>query len=73
MLINNLENKLCDWEAKAKQQQQLQERAQSDRSLYNKNIAEAQDQIAEMKRKVKIVNHQIEQLKEDITAKVSLH
>jgi seryl-tRNA synthetase len=32
-------------------------------------LIEAEDEIAEMKRKFKIMNHQIEQLKEEITAK----
>ena len=39
------------------------------RNLYSKNLIEAQDEIQEMKRKFKIINHQIEQLKEEISAK----
>ncbi len=70
MRINELGNKISDWEVKLKQQQQLYESVRSDRNLYSKNLIEAQDEIAEMKRKLKIMNHQIEQLKEDITAKV---
>jgi hypothetical protein len=41
----------------------------SDRNLYSKNLIESQDEIAEMKRKFKIMNHQIEQLKEEINSK----
>ena len=41
----------------------------SDRNLYSKNLIESQDEIAEMRRKFKIMNHQIEQLKEEIDAK----
>ena len=41
----------------------------SDRNQYSKNLIESQDEIAEMKRKFKIMNHQIEQLKEEIQAK----
>jgi peptidoglycan hydrolase CwlO-like protein len=37
--------------------------------LYSKNLIESQDEIAEMKRKFKIMNHQIEQLKEEIQQK----
>lgn len=70
MRINELGNKVSEWEVKLKQQQQLYESVRSDRNLYSKNLIEAQDEIAEMKRKLKIMNHQIEQLKEDITAKV---
>lgn len=69
MRTNELEKNVSDWEAKLKQQQQLYESVRSDRNLYNKNLIEAQDEIAEMKRKLKIMNHQIEQLKEDITTK----
>lgn len=71
MRINELGKKVSDWEVKLKQQQQLYESVRSDRNLYSKNLIEAQDEIAEMKRKLKIMNHQIEQLKEDITAKVA--
>ena len=48
------------------QQQNLYEAVRSDRNLYSKNLIESQDEIAEMKRKFKIMNHQIEQLKEEI-------
>ena len=41
----------------------------SDRNLYSKNLIESQDEITEMKRKLKIMNHQIGQLKEEIMAK----
>ena len=41
----------------------------SDRNLYSKNLIESQDEITEMKRKLKIMNHQIDQLKEEIMAK----
>lgn len=72
MRINELEKRVSDWEAKIKQQQQLYESVRSDRNLYNKNLIEAQDEIAEMKRKLKITNHQIEQLKEDISTKARI-
>merc|ERR1719473_1274652 len=67
--IMNHPKKVGEWEAKLKQQQHLYESVRSDRNLYSKNLIEAQDEIAEMKRKQKIMNHQIEQLKEEITAK----
>jgi hypothetical protein len=41
----------------------------SDRNLYSKHLIEAQDEIAEMRRKFTIMNHQIQQLKEEIQAK----
>jgi peptidoglycan hydrolase CwlO-like protein len=41
----------------------------SDRNLYSKNLIESQDEIAEMKRRFKIMNKQIEQLKDEIREK----
>jgi len=69
MTIMDLQKKIQEGEQKLKQQQNLYEAVRSDRNLYSKNLIEAQDEIAEMKRKFKIMNHQIEQLKEEIQAK----
>jgi len=41
----------------------------SDRNLYSKNLIEAQDEVAELKRKFKIASHQIAQLKDEIESK----
>ncbi len=41
----------------------------SDRNLYSNNLSETWDEIADIKRRYKIVNHQIWQLKEEIDAK----
>merc|ERR1712203_362704 len=54
---------------KLAQQKQLYEAVRTDRNLYSKNLVESQDEIAEMKRKFKIMYHQIEQLKEEIKEK----
>merc|ERR1711870_183479 len=56
----------ADVKGKLAQQKQLYEAVRTDRNLYSKNLVESQDEIAEMKRKFKIMHHQIEQLKEDI-------
>jgi len=69
MTILDLQKKIFEGEARLKQQQNLYEAVRSDRNLYSKNLIESQDEIAEMKRKFKIMNHQIEQLKEEIDAK----
>lgn len=61
--------KILESEAKCKQQQALYEAVRSDRNIYSKNLIEAQDEIVEMKRKLKIMHHQIEQLKEEVTGK----
>jgi chromosome segregation ATPase len=67
--IVQLQKRIADGDAKMKQQQSLYEAVRSDRNLYSKNLIESQDEIAEMKRRFKIMNHQIEQLKEEIHAK----
>lgn len=67
--IMELQKKIEEWESKLKQQQQLYETVRTDRNHYSKNLIEAQDEIAEMRKKIKIMDHQIEQLKEEITAK----
>jgi len=67
--IIQLQKRISDGETKLKQQQSLYEAVRSDRNLYSKNLIESQDEITEMKRKFKIMNHQIEQLKEEIHAK----
>eukprot|EP00753_Platysulcus_tardus_P014725 PLAT4437.6.p1 GENE.PLAT4437.6~~PLAT4437.6.p1 ORF type:complete len:966 (-),score=601.38 PLAT4437.6:117-3014(-) len=67
--IAELQSKIVDSETKLKQQQNLYEAVRSDRNLYSKNLIEAQEEINEMGRKFTILTHQIEQLKEEITAK----
>ncbi|XP_041369085.1 cilia- and flagella-associated protein 58-like [Gigantopelta aegis] len=69
MQIFDYKKKIAEAETKLKQQQNLYEAVRSDRNLYSKNLIESQDEITEMKRKLKIMNHQIDQLKEEIQAK----
>lgn len=71
MQIFDFKKKIAEAETKLKQQQNLYEAVRSDRNLYSKNLIESQDEITEMKRKLKIMNHQIDQLKEEIQAKES--
>jgi chromosome segregation ATPase len=67
--IIDLKKRLADMDTKLRQQQSLYEQVRGDRNIYSKNLIEAQDEISEMKRKLKILNHQIDQLKEEITTK----
>jgi len=67
--VLQLQKRIAEGEAKLKQQQNLYEAVRSDRNLYSKNLIESQDEIAEMKRKFKIMTRQIEQLKEEIQSK----
>ena len=60
--IEEMQRQIAELEAKLKQQENLYEAVRSDRNLYSKNLIESQDEIAEMKRKFKIMNHQIEQV-----------
>ena len=47
----------------------MYESVRTDRNMYSKNLLESQDEVIEMKRKLKIMSHQIEQLKEEIATK----
>uniref|UniRef100_G1PKI3 Cilia and flagella associated protein 58 n=1 Tax=Myotis lucifugus TaxID=59463 RepID=G1PKI3_MYOLU len=71
MQIFDYKKKIAESETKLKQQQNLYEAVRSDRNLYSKNLVEAQDEITEMKKKLKIMTHQVDQLKEEISAKES--
>lgn len=59
-------------ENKLKHQQNLYEGIQSDRNLHAKQLIESQSEIAEMKRKLRIMNFQINGYKEDINSKEAL-
>uniref|UniRef100_A0A383VEV0 Cilia- and flagella-associated protein 58 central coiled coil domain-containing protein n=1 Tax=Tetradesmus obliquus TaxID=3088 RepID=A0A383VEV0_TETOB len=64
-----LQKRITDGDGRLKQQQALYEAVRADRNMYSKSLIEAQDEISEMKRKFKIMGHQIEQLKEELSAK----
>ena len=59
MKIFELRKKIAEADKDLKQQQNLYEAARSDRNLYSKNLIEAQDEISEFKRKIKIMTHQV--------------
>jgi hypothetical protein len=67
--ISELKKRGNEWELKLKQQQQLYEAVRADRNHYSKGLLESQDEIAELRKKFKILGHQIEQLKEEISSK----
>lgn len=68
-LISELKKENAELDAKLKQQQNLYEAVRSDRNLYSKNLIEANDDVAELKRKFRVASHQIQQLKDEIEAK----
>merc|ERR1719171_930234 len=69
--LANLKKLITDVKSKLNQQKNLHEAVRTDRNLYSKNLFESQEEIAEMKKKFKIMYHQIEQLKEEIKEKDS--
>jgi chromosome segregation ATPase len=69
MQIQELQNKIRDDLAKLKHKQNLYEGVRSDRNLYSKQLVESQDEILSLKRTFRNMNHQIDQLKDEITAK----
>ncbi|KAJ3206824.1 hypothetical protein HDU82_004278 [Entophlyctis luteolus] len=69
MEIFELKKKMIQSETKLKHKQNLYEAVQSDRNLHAKHLIESQSEIADMKRKLKIMNYQINGYKEDINTK----
>ncbi|XP_042719486.1 cilia- and flagella-associated protein 58 [Lagopus leucura] len=67
--ICDYEKKIEESEIKLKQQQNHCETVRTERNLYSKNLIEAKDEITEMKKRLKTVTHQGDQLKEEITKK----
>jgi chromosome segregation ATPase len=57
--LQEAEKKEAELRGRLKQQQSMYEAVRADRNTYSKNLIEAQDEIAEMKRKFKIMNHQV--------------
>lgn len=67
--ISNYKKRLAEAETRYRQQQNLFEAVRAERNSCAKSYTEAQDEIQELKNKLKVVSHQIEQLKEDIATK----
>ncbi|KAJ3129075.1 hypothetical protein HK098_002667 [Nowakowskiella sp. JEL0407] len=67
--IFDYKRKMVQADTKLKHQQNLYEAVQSDRNLHSKHLIESQTEISGMKRKLKVMNFQINGLKEDINSK----
>ena len=67
--IMDLQKRIVEGENRLKQQQNLYETVRSERNLLSKNLVDAQDEINELRRRIKVMNHQIEQMKEEINTK----
>merc|ERR1712193_252519 len=68
--LTELKKQIADVRAKLNQQKNLYDAVCTDRNLYSKNLIESNEEITEMKRKFKIMYHQIEQPKEEIKEKL---
>jgi len=64
-----LKKHIADVKAKLSQQKNLYEAVRTDKSLYAKNWVESQEEIADMKKKFRMMYLQIEQLREEIKEK----
>ncbi|XP_032679289.1 cilia- and flagella-associated protein 58-like [Odontomachus brunneus] len=69
--ISDYKKSLAEAEIKYRQQQSLFEAIRAERNLYSKNLVTAQEEVNDLRRKLKITGHQVEQLKEDIVTKES--
>ncbi|XP_048052314.1 cilia- and flagella-associated protein 58 [Megalobrama amblycephala] len=69
MQIFEYKKKIAEAETKLKHKQDLYEDVRTERDLFSKNLIEAKDVNAEMKRKVKNMNLEFENLKDDISVK----
>lgn len=67
--IYECRKKIMQAENRLKHQQNLYEAVQNDRTLQAKLLGESQNEIVEMKRKLKVINAQINNYKEDIVSK----
>eukprot|EP00906_Rhabdomonas_costata_P005129 RCo007699 len=68
-VVQENQKAIQDSEVKLKQQQNLFEAVLNERNLYAKQLLELHSEINEMRRKFRIMNHQITQLKDEIAQK----
>ena len=67
--IKELQKRIQEDQNKLKHKQTLYEAVRSDRNLYSKQLIESQEEINELKRKFRSMNHLIDQLKDEISGK----
>merc|ERR1719316_124623 len=68
-----LKKSIGDVKAKLGQQKNLYETVRTDRNVYLKNLNESLEEIAEMKKKFRVMYHTIEQLKKERKKTSSCH
>lgn len=69
LIISDLQKKIKDAEEKLKKQQADFEAVRSERNTFSKNLVEAQDEIAELRRQFRVMGHVVDQLKQEIQQK----
>jgi hypothetical protein len=67
--IVEIQKKILESNSRLKQQQNLYEQVRSERNLYSKNLVEAKNNITTMKVLFSRMNHDINQMKDEITIK----
>lgn len=67
--ILELQKKIVEDQAKLRHKQTLYDAVRADRNLYSRQLSESQEEIQTLRRNFRGMNHQIEQLKEEISAK----
>jgi len=68
-LINELQKKNTDLDAKLKHQQNLYEAVRSDRNLYSKNLLQSHEEISDLTKRYTRMSHQVDQLKDELKIK----
>ena len=68
-LVYTYRKEMRDLETQLKQQQNLYAAVRNDRSGLARSLTEANDEIADLKGKLRVLSHQFDQLKEEIEAK----
>ncbi|KAF7661063.1 hypothetical protein LDENG_00270080 [Lucifuga dentata] len=69
MEIFDFRKKVTEAECKLKQQENVLEAVVAERNLYSKNLIEVQDEIAEIKRKMKTMSNHVTRLRDEISGK----
>lgn len=68
-MISECQRKNQEALAKLKQQINLYKTVRSDKNIYSKNLLESTEEIKDLRQKFKILQHQIEQLRDEISLK----
>ncbi|XP_068899538.1 cilia- and flagella-associated protein 58-like isoform X1 [Tenebrio molitor] len=70
--IYDLKKNISEAENRLRMQQNLYDQVRSERNALEKSLQESSAESGELRKKLKITNHQIEQLKEDVSTKEQL-